>query len=131
KQEKAGWAGQLGHFVIHLRLHYQLFILSGAFLLGALLSDQFHGWWFTIQFLNVHVLLFGGATAYDSFLDRDEGPVGGLKNPAEMAHWMWFASLFIQVAGLMLAIPMGAFFAGFYMLSILLFWLYSSPWTRW
>src|SRR5699024_4869824 len=110
---------------------YQLFILSGAFLLGALLSDQFHARWFAIQFFNVHVLLFGGATAYNSFWDRDEGPVGGLKHPPEMAQWMWFASVFIQVAGLLLTVPMGAFFTGFYMLSIVLFWLYSSPWTRW
>ncbi|SHE96479.1 4-hydroxybenzoate polyprenyltransferase [Fodinibius roseus] len=128
---KAGWGNQVWHFVLHLRLHYQLFILSGAYLLGALLSENFNLQWFVIQFLNVHLLLFGGATAYNSFWDRDEGPVGGLPNPPPMVRWMWFASLLIQMIGLLLAIPMGAFFVGIYLLSMLLFWLYSSPWSRW
>lgn len=127
----AGWSDQIWHFVLHLRLHYQLFILSGAYLLGALLSENFNLQWFAIQFLNVHLLLFGGATAYNSFWDRDEGPIGGLANPPEMVRWMWFASLLIQMIGLLLAIPMGGFFVGVYVLSMLLFWLYSSPWTRW
>ncbi|WP_372637452.1 UbiA family prenyltransferase [Fodinibius sp.] len=117
--------------MLHLRLHYQLFILSGAYLLGALLSDHFNLQWFVIQFFNVHLLLFGGATAYNSYWDRDEGPVGGLPNPPPMARWMWFASLLMQVAGLLLAIPMGGFFVGIYLLSMVLFWLYSSPWSRW
>ncbi|WP_185958485.1 UbiA family prenyltransferase [Fodinibius sediminis] len=131
KRGKAGWILQIWHFVVHLRLHYQLFILSGAFLLGALLSENFHAGWFAVQFLNVHILLFGGATAYNSFWDRDEGPVGGLVNPPSMTQWMWFASLLIQMIGLLLALPMGTFFVGIYSLSMLFFWLYSSPWTRW
>lgn len=131
KQQKKGWVSQIWHFVVHLRLHYQLFILSGAFLLGALLSEDFNLRWFVIQFLNVHVLLFGGATAYNSFWDKDRGPVGGLKNPPEMDQWMWFASLLIQMVGLLLALPMGTFFVGIYLFSMLLFWLYSSPWARW
>jgi 4-hydroxybenzoate polyprenyltransferase len=32
---------------------------------------------------------------------------------------------------LVIALPMGTFFIGIYLLSMLLFWLYSSPWTRW
>jgi 4-hydroxybenzoate polyprenyltransferase len=48
-----------------------------------------------------------------------------------MAQWMWFASLLIQMIGLLIALPVGTFFVGIYVLSILLFWLYSSPWTRW
>lgn len=131
KRINAPWVEQIWHFVLHLRLHYQLFILSGAFLLGAVLSEDLNLKWFIIQFLNVHILLFGGATAYNSFWDRDEGPVGGLQNPPAMVQWMWLASLLMQAAGLLLALPMGLFFTGIYALSMLFFWLYSSPLTRW
>nr|WP_286670469.1 UbiA family prenyltransferase [Fodinibius salsisoli] len=99
--------------------------------MGGLLSDDFDTNWFIVQFLNIHLLLFGGATAYNSFWDRDEGPIGGLKNPPKMHPWMWLASLFLQMIGLLVALPMGTFFVALYALSMLFFWLYSSPWTRW
>lgn len=122
---------QLWHFFLHLRWHYQLFILSGGFLLGGFLSSSMNWWWFLIQFANVHLLLFGGATAYNSYWDKDAGPVGGLKNPPPVSHWMWPASLFLQMIGLMVAMPMGNAFLAFYLFSMLLFWFYSSPLFRW
>jgi 4-hydroxybenzoate polyprenyltransferase len=130
-QRKESWIKQVWHFLLHLRIHYQLFILSGAFLMGVLLSDSFNTNWFIVQFLNIHLLLFGGATAYNSFWDRDEGPIGGLHNPPKMRPWMWLGSLFLQMIGLLIALPMGTFFVALYALSMLFFWLYSSPWTRW
>lgn len=84
-----------------------------------------------VQFLNVHLLLFGGATAYNSYWDEDTGPVGGVKNPPAMSQWMWPASIFLQMVGLMLAMPMGNTFILFYLFSMFLFWLYSSPLFRW
>ena len=131
RQDAKGILLQVWHFILHLRLHYQFFILSGAFLMGALLADNFSAGAFGIQFVNVHLLLFGGATAYNSFWDKDEGPIGGLQHPPEMKPWMWWASLLLQVLGLLLAFPEGYFYAGLYSVSIFFFWLYSSPWTRW
>ncbi len=86
---------------------------------------------YLIQFINVHLLLFGGATAYNSYWDKDEGPVGGLKNPPPMSRWMWMMSILMQAVGLLIAIPAGNTFVGFYVLSMLLFWLYSTPHARW
>lgn len=131
KQSTKGTTQQVWHFMLHLRLHYQFFILSGAFLMGVVLADSFRGISFIIQFLNVHLLLFGGATAYNSFWDKDEGPIGGLQHPPEMKPWMWWASWLLQFSGLLLALVEGYFYAGIYILSMLFFWLYSSPLTRW
>lgn len=122
---------EIGHFIIHLRFHYQLFILSGGFLMGAYLSPVFVAESFWVQFANVHLLLFGGATAYNSYWDKDEGPVGGLRHPPEMRRWMWPASLLLQFGGLLLALESGGLFGLIYLSSILLFWLYSSPRFRW
>jgi 4-hydroxybenzoate polyprenyltransferase len=122
---------EIWHFIIHLRWHYQLFILSGGFLLGGLLSNTINWAYFGIQFLNVHLLLFGGATAYNSYWDKDEGPVGGLKNPPKMSPWMWGASILLQAAGLGIALWHGVLFAVIYLVSFVLFWLYSTPHFRW
>lgn len=122
---------QLWHFVLHLRLHYQFFILSGGYLFSALFLDQIEWRSFWLQFLNVHVLLFGGATAYNSFWDKDEGPIGGLKSPPKMTSWMWTISLVIQYIGIIFALFVGLKFAAIYVCSMILFWLYSTPLARW
>ena len=122
---------QTWHFFLHLRWHYQVFILSGGYLLGGVLADDINWQMYLIQFANVHLLLFGGATAFNSYWDNDDGPIGGLKNPPKMKKWMWSASLFIQILGLLLAGMAGKAFVGIYLLSMLLFWLYSTPHARW
>lgn len=129
--QQADVGTQLWHFVLHLRWHYQLFILSGGFILGGFLSPDLDARWFVIQFLNVHLLLFGGATAYNSYWDKDEGPIGGLRHPPKMTQWMWLGSLILQMIGLMLAIPQGSLYVSIFALSMLLFWLYSTPLARW
>lgn len=122
---------QLLDFLVHLRVHYQLFILSGGFLLGGYLSPSLEWSAFLLQFMNVHLLLFGGATVYNSYWDKDEGPVGGLRHPPPLQWWMWPASLLLQLVGLLVALQAGLRFALAYMVSMLLFWLYSSPLFRW
>ena len=122
---------QLLNFLIHLRLHYQFFILSGGYLLSALFVEQVQWSQFWVQFLNVHVLLFGGATAYNSWWDKDEGPIGGLKSPPKMQRWMWSVSMGMQYVGLIWAISLSWNFGVIYALSMLFFWLYSTPLARW
>ncbi|TVQ67498.1 MAG: hypothetical protein EA360_02230 [Balneolaceae bacterium] len=122
---------QIYHFFLHLRLHYQFFILSGGYLLGGLLADQMDTLHFWLQFLNVHLLLFGGATAYNSYWDRDEGPIGGLKNPPKMTPWMQKASLLFMFSGWFWSFLYGWIFFSVFGISLLLFWLYSTPLARW
>lgn len=127
----ASFTTQLWHFIVHLRLHYQFFILSGGYLLASLFLDELNWSQFGLQFLNVHVILFGGATAYNSYCDKDEGPIGGLKNPPKMTRWMWVVSMGMQWAGLAWALSVGMSFAIIYLVSLTLFWLYSTPLARW
>lgn len=127
---KSVWSEML-NFIIHLRWHYQLFILSGGFLLGGFMSGAMNWQLFFIQFANVHLLLFGGVTAYNSYWDKDKGPVGGLKNPPPMARWMRSAALLVQIGGLWIAGQASILFVIVYITSIILFWLYSTPLFRW
>lgn len=119
------------HFILHLRLHYQLFILSGGYLLGGLMADQMDSSQFWLQFINVHVLLFGGATAFNSYWDKDEGPIGGLRNPPKMTKWMHQASIILMFSGWMWAYTINTQYFIIYGVSLLLFWLYSTPHARW
>lgn len=122
---------EIKNFILHLRLHYQFFILSGGYLLGGLLADQMQFSQFWLQFFNVHVLLYGGATAFNSFWDKDKGPIGGLKHPPKMTSWMHKVSLLMMGFGWIWALNVGWTYFAVFGISVLLFWLYSTPLARW
>src|SRR6056297_24532 len=122
---------EIYNFILHLRLHYQLLILSGGYLLGGFLAGEMNTGQYWLQFLNVHVLLFGGATAYNSWWDKDTGPIGGLRHPPKMTRWMHPVSLLLMLAGLVYAVGVSRLYALIYMVSLILFWLYSTPLALW
>lgn len=122
---------ELLHFVIHLRLHYQFLILSGGYWMSGLFITKLDWLVFLQQFLVVHVLLFGGATAFNSFWDKDEGPIGGLKNPPKMTQWMRWVSLGFMFSGFVLITQQPLIYWVLYAISLFLFWAYSTPILRW
>ncbi len=118
-------------FLIHLRLHYQLLVLSGGYLLGGLFSPELQLENFLLQFFNVHVMLNGGITAYNSYWDKDEGPIGGIKAPPKLPAWSHPASIIWQLIGLGLAYQQGTIFIGLYLSTMVLSVAYSSRRFRW
>lgn len=126
-----GRLGELRDFLLHLRPHYQLLVLPGGYLLGGLYAERLLLGPFLVQFLAVHLLLNGGVTAYNSYFDEDEGPIGGLEHPPKMAPWMLPASLALQGVGLLLALPVGPLFVVLYLVTMGLSVLYSTRGIRW
>lgn len=124
-------AAELRAFFVHLRVHYQLLILSGGYLLGGLFVPRVDWQPFLLHFLTVHVLLNGGITAYNSYWDEDEGPIGGVEDPPEMQPWMHSASIAVQVLGLPLIWPQGPAFVALWLLTMLLSVAYSRKGPRW
>jgi 4-hydroxybenzoate polyprenyltransferase len=119
-------------FILHLRLKFQLLVAPAAFLLGSLFSNGSRPVEIVVQFFNVHILLLGGATVFNSFYDRDEGPVEGLRKPPPMKPWMLYASCAIQLIGLIVSFQGGLPLGIAYLVSILGFSFgYSHPAIRW
>jgi len=113
--------------LVHLRLHYQLAFLSPLFIWGFTLGGARLTPRALIAFLAFHVCLYGGITAYNSYYDRDEGPVGGLRVPPRVTGALLPFSLAVQALGLVLAFDVGAAFVAVYVLVMLLSVLYSHP----
>ena len=128
---------QVIHFIAHLRWPYQTLLLSGAYGLSIIFVSAPDLGLFSKYFFLWHLGLYGGATAFNSYWDKDKGPIGGLKNPPPMRPWMRWASLLMMVLPAPILIhdicltilPMASF--GVYSLSFFLFWAYSSPVLRW
>lgn len=89
----------LKNFVIHLRLKFNLILIplfcfgyffiihansnlrTDPFRLFVSEGTDFRGSTFWLQFIILHVCMYGGANSLNSYYDKDEGPIGGLKNP--------------------------------------------------
>src|SRR5579872_50124 len=114
----------------HLRVPFQL-TLAPIFLWGYFLSGARPGWRLLPAFVAFHFFLYTGITAFNSYYDRDEGPIGGLEHPPPVRESLLPLSLLLQVLGLGLAALSGALFVAIYLVFVVLGVLYSHPRTRW
>ncbi len=116
-------------FFIHLRLNFQI-LLAPIFLWGYYLAGGQPDLQFWVAFVAFHGFLYGGATVYNSYYDRDEGPVGGLEHPPPVVPALLPLSLIWQVVGLALALWVNVTVGLFYGLIFALFTAYSRPRPR-
>ncbi|MES1186704.1 MAG: UbiA family prenyltransferase [Myxococcales bacterium] len=116
---------------VHLRLHYQLVFLSPLFAWGFALGGGVFSWRAVLGFVAFHVFLYGGITAYNSYYDRDEGPVGGLRKPPPVTPALLGFSVGMQLIGLALSVVVAWQLALLYGVVMLLSIAYSHPAFRW
>ncbi len=116
-------------FLLHLRLNYNFLILSAPFLLGAIyVPGVINLNSFILSFILVYIFLFGGANAYNSYFDKDDGPIGGLEHPPKMKRWMYYCAWVMQIIAFCLCLVFfEPTFSLIFLFSISLSWLYSSP----
>jgi 4-hydroxybenzoate polyprenyltransferase len=112
--------------VIHLRLHYQL-LLAPIFLWGYFLAGEPPDLDFWLAFLAFHIFLYGGMTAFNSYYDRDEGPIGGLAKPPPVRQALLPFSLIVQGIGLLMAARVNVNFLVIYLIIFGLGIAYSFP----
>jgi 4-hydroxybenzoate polyprenyltransferase len=134
--ERLSWSRELRleplyRLFVHLRLHYQLIFLSPLFAWGFALGGGGFSWRAGVGFLAFHVFLYGGITAYNSYYDRDEGPVGGLRHPPPVTASLLGFSIAVQLIGFALSLWVGWEFSFLYALVMLLSVAYSHPAFRW
>ncbi|MCX6048823.1 MAG: UbiA family prenyltransferase [Chloroflexi bacterium] len=118
---------------IHLRLHFQL-LLAPIFLWGYFLAAHPQSirpdLKFWLAFLAFHLFLYGGTTAFNSYYDRDEGPVGGLVKPPPVTALLLPFSLIVQAIGAVLAFLVSLPFAVLYLVDFCIASAYSYPYPR-
>jgi 1,4-dihydroxy-2-naphthoate octaprenyltransferase len=118
--------------LVNLRLRFSL-VLTPLFLWGAWLAQARQVSWAGLLagYFIVHVLLYGGMNAFNSYYDRDEGPIGALADPPPVDRWVLGIGLFGQAAAVVLSLLLGSLFAGLTGLAVGLSVLYSHPRWRW
>lgn len=120
--------GEVRSFLLHLRLPFQL-VLSPIFLWGALFGPArdarlLLGW------IVFHLLLGSTATVFNSYYDRDEGPVAWLRSPPRLESDQLRAALLFQLLGFVASFAIGTPFACLYVVLMGVSFVYSHPSVR-
>jgi 4-hydroxybenzoate polyprenyltransferase len=125
----AGLGAELKRLFVHLRLHFQL-LLAPIFLWGWLVSTGGFSQSVVLAFISFHLFLYSGATAFNSYYDRDIGPVGGLERPPRVSPALLPFALAVKALGWALAALVNLSFFVLYGAFVALSLAYSHPRVR-
>ncbi len=117
-------------YIRHLRTPFNL-LLSPIYLWGVLLAGgNLRNLDFWLGYLALHIFLYGGTTAFNSYYDNDEGPVGGMLEPPKVDEGLLWFSLVFQALALPLAWWVNPSFFLAWILLFLIATAYSHPFIR-
>ncbi len=88
------------NILLHLRFPFSIFLMPVF-----LFAICFEKWGdFTLEvgilFLILHLLVYPSSNAYNSFMDRDEGSIGGLKNPPKVTKCLFYVSILFDTVAI-------------------------------
>lgn len=64
-----------------------------------------------IIFIILHVLVYPASNGYNSYMDRDETPIGGLKNPLQPTKQLFYSTVVMDVAAVTASFFISIYFA--------------------
>jgi 1,4-dihydroxy-2-naphthoate octaprenyltransferase len=78
-----------------------------------------------IAFVILHLFIFPSSNGYNSYQDRDETSIGGLKHPPKVSINLFYATLLLDITGVLCALFVSAYFSLFVLMFVLISRAYS------
>jgi 4-hydroxybenzoate polyprenyltransferase len=117
--------------LLHLRIPFSFFLLP-VFLFSLAISPNFNGPRMFWVFFIVHFLLYPASNGYNSYFDKDEKSIGGLKNPPPTKPGLYYLALLLDVIAIILGyLKVSLTFAIMLLIYGLISKAYSHPSFRW
>lgn len=108
-----------------LRFHFGFFLMPVY--LFAVSQTLYTNWWKAVLvFLILHVLVYPASNGYNSFMDRDEGPIGGIKTPLAPTQQLFRVVQLMDLLAILLGVMVSPWFALGTLVYILASRAYSS-----
>ena len=108
----------------HLRLPFSFFLLP--VFLFALSQAKYVNWYHTIiAFLILHLFIFPSSNGYNSYQDKDESSIGGMKHPPRVTKNLFYVTLGMDIAGVI----SGLFISVYFSMLVLIFILVSRAYS--
>jgi len=114
--------------ILHLRIPFSIFLLP-VFLFAFSISDKNYGNVILVFFI-VHFLLYPASNAYNSYFDKDEDSIGGLKKPPKVTKDLYYVALFFDGLAIGLGLIVSFPFAAMLFIYGLVSKAYSHPGIR-
>ena len=115
---------------LHLRIPFSFFLMP-VYLFALGISPNFSEPRLIWSFIVVHLFLYPASNGYNSYFDKDEGSIGGLKNPPPVNKGLYYTSLLFDVIAIVLGfIMISALFAVLLLIYGLASKAYSHPSIR-
>jgi 1,4-dihydroxy-2-naphthoate octaprenyltransferase len=107
-----------------LRFHFSLFLLP-VYLFALSQLDKIDRVDAVIVFFILHVLVYPASNGYNSYMDRDETPIGGLSKPLRPTKQLFYVTIIMDIIAIGFSLALSIYFAAGVLLYILASRAYS------
>lgn len=107
-----------------LRFHFSFFLLP-VFLFACSQAPALQMWKMLLALFILHILVYPASNGYNSYMDRDTTPIGGLKDPLPPTRQLFFATILMDLTAVLLAGLIDVYFAAGILIYILVSRAYS------
>ena len=83
------------------------FYLLPVFIFGISQASNIHAIKLTIVLIAQHFFIYPGSNIYNSYMDKDEGAIGGLEHPPPVTRNMYYVSILVDAMGLLICLFAG------------------------
>ncbi len=101
----------------HLRLPFSFFLMP-VFLFALSQANTINWQTAILAFVILHLLVFPSSNGYNSYQDRDETSIGGLKHPPKVSENLFYATLMLDVVGILSALIISVYFSFFVLIFV-------------
>jgi 1,4-dihydroxy-2-naphthoate polyprenyltransferase len=107
-----------------LRFHFSFFLLPVY--LFALSGVPVIDWRDALHvFFILHLLVYPASNGYNSYMDRDEESIGGIKNPMQPTKQLFYVTIIMDIAAVLLSLAVSIYFSAGILAYILVSRAYS------
>lgn len=110
--------------ILHLRIPFS-FLLLPVFLFALSQADHINWHSTAIAFIILHLLLYPASNGYNSYQDRDETSIGGLKHPPKVTSGLFYVTLMMDITGVLCSLFISWQFAACALILVLVSRAYS------
>ncbi|WP_194973583.1 UbiA family prenyltransferase [Aquiflexum lacus] len=113
----------------HLRIPFSVYLMP-VFFFALALSPNLSGDRLMIVFISLHLFLYPSSNGYNSYFDKDEKSIGGLRNPPKVTKGLYYLSLIFFAISLILGFMVNWQFSSMLLVYSLVSMAYSHPAIR-
>lgn len=110
--------------VKHLRFPFSYHLMP-VFLFALSQANNINWIQTILTFLILHLIIYPSSNGYNSYQDKDEGSIGGLKHPPKVSENLYYATIILDAFGILLALLVSTWFALFVVLYVIISRAYS------